>query len=178
VASNVTIPAGTTIPVKYAKDKILVTKDETVPLTVEVAANITTSDGRVIIPAGSDVVGELRPAQGGTQFVAKTVVINGQEIPINGSSEVITDTQTVRKGVNVGNLVKNTVLGTAAAAAISAVTGDRAIATEELLIGGGAGAVLELIKTFLGRNSVDLLVIEPNKDLNLELGSPLVVSVK
>jgi hypothetical protein len=178
VASNVTIPAGTTIPVKYAKDKILVTKDETVPLTVEVAANITTSDGRVIIPAGSDVVGELRPAQGGTQFVAKTVVINGQEIAINGSSEVITDTQTVRKGVNVGNLVKNTVLGTAAAAAISAVTGDRAIATEELLIGGGAGAVLELIKTFLGRNSVDLLVIEPNKDLNLELGSPLVVSVK
>jgi hypothetical protein len=36
IATNVTIPAGTTIPVKYERDKILVTKDETVPLTLAV----------------------------------------------------------------------------------------------------------------------------------------------
>jgi hypothetical protein len=180
VATNVTIPAGTTIPVKYEKDKILVTKDETVPLTVTVDRNITTSDGRTIIPAGSQVVGELRPVkdQGGSQFVAQKLVINGQETPINASSDVITTTETVRKGVNVGGLVKNAALGTAAAAAISAVTGDRAIATEELLIGGGAGVVLSLIQNFLGRNSVDLIAIQPNTDLNLKLLSPLTLSVK
>ena len=180
VASNVTIPAGTTIPVKYERDKILVTKDETVPLTVTVDRNITTSDGRTIIPAGSQVVGELRPVkdQGGSQFVAQKLVINGQETPINASSDVITTTETVRKGVNVGGLVKNAALGTAAAAAIAAVTGDRAIATEELLIGGGAGVVLQLIQTFLGRNSVDLIAIQPNTDLNLKLLSPLTLSVK
>ncbi|HEY9671965.1 MAG TPA: S-layer homology domain-containing protein [Waterburya sp.] len=180
VATNVTIPAGTTIPVKYEKDKILVTKDETVPLTVAVDRNITTSDGRTIIPAGSQVVGELRPVkdQGGSQFVAQKLVINGQETPINASSDVITTTETVRKGVNVGGLVKNAALGTAAAAAISAVTGDRAIATEELLIGGGAGVVLSLIQNFLGRNSVDLIAIQPNTDLNLKLLSPLTLSVK
>jgi hypothetical protein len=180
VATDVTIPSGTTIPVRYEREKILVTKDETVPLTVKVAANITTSDGRVLIPAGSNVIGELRPVkdQGGSQFVAQKIVINGQEKTINASSDVITTTETVRKGVNVGNLVKNAALGTAAAAAIAAVTGDRAIATEELLIGGGAGVVLNLIQTFLGRNSIDLIAIQPNTDLNLRLNSPLTVTLK
>lgn len=178
VATNVTIPAGTVIPVKYAKDKILVTKDETVPLTVTVDRNITTSDGRLLIPAGSQVIGELRPAQGGSQFVAKTLVMGGQQMAINASSQTITKTETIRKGINVGNVVKNTALGTAAAAAISAVTGDRAIATEELLIGGGAGVVLSLIQNFLGRNSIDLISIEPNTDLSLKLNSDLVVSTK
>ncbi|HEY9633004.1 MAG TPA: S-layer homology domain-containing protein [Coleofasciculaceae cyanobacterium] len=180
VATNVTIPAGTTIPVKYLKDKILVTKDETIPLTVTVDRNITTSDGRVLIPSGSQIVGELRPVkdQGGAQFVAKTLVMGTQQMAINASSNVITTTETIRKGINVGNLVKNAGLGTAAAAAISAVTGDRAIATEELLIGGGAGVVLTLITNFLGLNSVDLISIAPNTDLDLKLNSDLVVSTK
>jgi hypothetical protein len=180
VATNVTIPTGATIPVKYVKDKILVTKDETVPLTVTVDRNITTSDGKLIIPAGSQVTGELRPVknQGGSQFVAKTLQIGSQQYTLNASSNVITTTETVRKGINVGNLVKNTALGTAAAAAISAVTGDRAIATEELLIGGGAAIVFTLIQNFLGLNSVDLISIAPDTDLDLKLNSDLVLPIR
>ncbi|MBD0347245.1 MAG: S-layer homology domain-containing protein [Coleofasciculus sp. Co-bin14] len=180
VATNVTIPTGATIPVKYVKDKILVTKDETVPLTVTVDRNITTSDGKLIIPAGSQVTGELRPVknQGGAQFVAKTLQIGSQQYTINASSSVITTTETVRKGINVGNLVKNTALGTAAAAAISAVTGDRAIATEELLIGGGAAIVLTLIRNFVGLNTVDLISIAPDTDLDLKLNSDLVLPIR
>lgn len=178
VSSNVTIPAGTVLPVKYEKSKILVTKDETVPLTLTVDRNITTSDGRVLIPAGSEIVGDLRPGTGGSQFVAKTLNMNGQSMAINAASDIITKTETVKKGINVGTFVKNAALGTAAAAAISAVTGDRAIATEELLIGGGAGVVLSLIQNFLGKNSVDLISIEPNTDLNLRLGAPLTLTAK
>jgi len=178
VSSNVTIPAGTVLPVKYEKSKILVTKDETVPLTLTVDRNITTSDGRVLIPAGSEIVGDLRPGTGGSQFVAKTLNMNGQSMDINAASDIITKTETVKKGINIGSLVKDAALGTAAAAAISAVTGDRAIATEELLIGGGAGVVLNLIQNFLGKNSVDLISIEPNTDLNLRLGAPLTVTAK
>lgn len=172
----VTIPSGTVLPVRYDKDKILVTKDETVPLTVTVDRNITTADGKILIPSGSQISGELRPTQGGTRFVAQTLKMGGQQMPINAASNVITKTETVNKGINVGNLVKNAALGTAAAAAISAVTGDRAIATEELLLGGGAGVVVNLIQTFLGRNSVELLSIEPDTDLNLRLLSNLQVT--
>lgn len=178
VASTVTIPAGTVLPVKYEKSKILVTKDETVPLTLTVDRNITTSDGRVLIAAGSEIVGDLRPGTGGSQFVAKTLNMGGQSMAINATSDVITKTETIKKGVNVGTFVKNAALGTAAAAAISAVTGDRAIATEELLIGGGAGVVLSLIQNFLGKSSVDLISIEPNTDLNLRLGAPLTLTAK
>lgn len=179
VATNFTIPAGTTIPVKYIREKILVAKeDQNLPLTLTVDANITTANGKILIPAGSEVVGELKTTDNGAQFIAQKLVMNGQQIPIDASSGFITTTETVGKGTSVGTLVKNAALGTAAAAAISAVTGDRAIATEELLIGGGAGVVLGLIQRFLGRNSVDLYVVQPDTDLDLKLNSNLVISTR
>jgi hypothetical protein len=91
---------------------------------------------------------------------------------------VITTTETVRKGADLGRLLKNTAIGTAAAAAISAVTGDRAIATEELLIGAGGGALLSLIERFLGRNSIDVLVVQPETNLNLTLTDDFVVAAR
>lgn len=180
VARDITIPAGTSIPVKYVREKILVApEDEILPLTLTVDRNITTADGKVLIPSGSEVVGELRSNKQGAQFVAQKLVMNGQQMSVNATSETITKTETVRKGGgNIGTLVRNAALGTAAAAAISAVTGDKAIATEELLIGAGSGTVLSLIQRFLGRNSVDLYVIEPDTDLDITLGSDLVISAK
>ncbi|PSB06065.1 S-layer protein, partial [filamentous cyanobacterium CCP2] len=62
--------------------------------------------------------------------------------------------------------------GAGAAAGVSAVTGDRAIATEEVLGGAGLGALAGL---FLGRNRVTLIAIDPEADLELTLNSPFVV---
>jgi hypothetical protein len=173
----VTIPQGTAIPVKYDKaEKILVTKDESAPLTLTVAQNVITQEGSVVIPAGSQVVGQLKPAQGGSQFVAeKLVLTTGQEYQLNASSEVITKTETVNKGTSTGNIIKNTVLGAGAAAAVSAVTGDRAIATEEVLGGAGIGALIGL---FFGRNSVDLIAIDPDTDLQMTINQNLLVSLR
>ncbi len=172
--TQVRIPSGTTIPVKYDQaEKILVTPDETAPLTLTVAQNITTSQGTVLIPAGSQVVGELRPAEGGSQFVARELVLtSGQRITLDAESEVITATETIRKGASTGTVLKDAALGAAAAAGVAAVTGDRAIATEEVLGGAGIGALIGL---FLGRDSVTLIRIDPNQDLNLTLGSDLVL---
>lgn len=171
----ITIPSGTTIPVKYDQaERILVTKEETAPLTLTVAQNVVTREGTVLIPAGSTVVGELRPAEGGSQFYAQELVSpSGQRYNISATSEIITKTERIRKGINVGNVVKNAALGSAAAAAISAVTGDRAIATEEILGGAGIGTLVGL---FLGRNSVDLVAIDPDTDLQLTLTSNLVLT--
>jgi S-layer homology domain len=171
----VTIPSGTTIPVKYEQaERILVTKDETAPLTLTVAQNVVTSSGTILIPSGSTVVGELRPASGGSQFHAQQLVLpSGQKYDLSATSEVITKTERIRKGINVGNVVKNAALGAAAAAAISAVTGDRAIATEEVLGGAGVGTLVGL---FLGRKSVDLVAIDPDTDLQLTLTSNLALT--
>ncbi len=171
----ITIPSGTTIPVRYDQaERILVTKEETAPLTLTVSQNVVTREGTVLMPAGSKVVGELRPASGGSQFYAQELVLSGgQRYKISATSEVITKTENIRKGINVGNVVKNAALGAAAAAAISAVTGDRAIATEEVLGGTGIGALVGL---FLGRNSVDLVTIDPDTDLPLTLTSELALN--
>jgi hypothetical protein len=173
----VTIPQGTVIPVKYDKaEKILVTKDETAPLTLTVSQNVVTDAGTVVIPANSQVVGQLKPAKGGSQFVAeKLILTNGQEYQINAASEVITKTETVKKGISTGAILKNTVLGAGAAAAVSAVTGDRAIATEEVLGGAGIGALIGL---FFGRNSVDLIAIDPDTDLQMTIGQNFQVSLR
>jgi hypothetical protein len=171
----ITIPSGTTIPVKYDQaERILVTKEETAPLTLTVAQNVVTSNGTILMPAGSKVVGELRPAQGGSQFYAQELVLSsGQKYNISATSEVITKTERIRKGINAGNVVKNAALGAAAAAAISAVTGDRAIATEEVLGGAGVGT---LVGVFLGKNNVDLVAIDPDTDLRLTLTSNLALN--
>ncbi|MDH6060668.1 S-layer homology domain-containing protein [Chrysosporum bergii ANA360D] len=175
--SSITIPQGTAIPVKYDQaEKILVTKDETAPLTLTVDQNIVTQAGTVVIPAGSQVVGKLQPAQGGSQFVAdKLVLTTGQEYQINASSEVITKTETVKKGTSTNKIIQNTVLGAGAAAAVSAVTGDRAIATEEVL---GGAAIGGLIGLFFGRNSVDLIAIAPDTDLQMTINQNLLVSLR
>ncbi|MBE8968102.1 S-layer homology domain-containing protein [Nostocales cyanobacterium LEGE 12452] len=175
--TSVTIAQGTAIPVKYDKaEKILVTKDETSPLTLTVSQNVVTQDGSVVIPAGSQVVGQLKPATGGSQFVAeKLVLTSGQEYQLNATSDVITKTETVKKGTSVSSIIKNTVLGAGAATAVSAVTGDRAIATEEVLGGAGIGALVGL---FFGKNSVDLIAIDPNTDLQMTINQNLLVSLR
>ena len=174
VSNQVRIPAGNTIAVQYSKDKILLGPDEKVPLVLTVKQNITTSQGAVVIPANTQVVGELRAVSGGAQFFANELVFaNGQRTSINATSKVVTTTEKVDKGMSVGKIVQNAALGAAAAAAIAAVTGDRALATEEILGGAGIGTLLGL---FLGRDSVTLASVNPNTDLAVTLNSDLVLS--
>ena len=171
VQNQVRIPAGNTIAVQYSKDKILLGPDEKVPLTLAVAQTIATSQGAILIPAGTQVVGELRTVSGGAQFFATELVYaDGQRRAINATSRVVTTTEQIQKGLSVGKIVQNAALGAAAAAAIAAVTGDRALATEEIL--GGAG-IATLIGLFIGRDSVTLASVNPNTDLTLTLNSDL-----
>ena len=88
---------------------------------------------------------------------------------------MITKTETVKKGISTGSIIKNTVLGAGAATAISVVTGDRAIATEEVLGGAGIGALVGL---FFGKKSVDLIAIDPNTDLQMTINQNLLVSLR
>jgi hypothetical protein len=173
----VTIPQGTAITVKYDKaEKILVTKDETAPLTLTVAQNVVTDRGDVVVAAGSQVVGKLKPTKGGSQFVAeKLVLTSGQEYQLNASSNVITKTETVRQGSRAASIVKNAALGAAAAAAVSAVTGDKAIATEEVLGGTVIGGLVGL---FTGKKSVDLIVVDPDTDLQMTVNQNIQISLR
>jgi hypothetical protein len=136
------ISSGTLIPVKYSQAKrIIVSPKETAPLTLTVAADVKNNSGSVVIPAGSQVVGQLQPITGGSQFVASQVMINGQQFPINASSQAITTTRNVRD-TNFLGLLQDAVLGSAAAAGISGITGDRTITARKVLTGTVIGTAI------------------------------------
>jgi hypothetical protein len=167
---QITIPSGTTIPVRYDQaKKIVVSPKETMAVTLTVASNIINRGGTILIPAGSTIEGELQPANNGSQFVARTLVTSNRRQSIDATSRVISQT-TVKKGSKTGNILKGAAVGAVASAALGALTGDRAIATEEVLLGTGVGAAGgALIKT----KKADVVVIEPDTDLDLTLQSNL-----
>lgn len=174
---TVTIPSGTSIPLRFDQaEKIIITPNETKDLTLTVARNVTSSDGRtILIPSGSQVVGQLRPTQRGSQFVARQLITNpgqsnSRQVSISGRSRVVTRTEQIQQGSSrTTTTLSGAALGGGAAAAIAALTGDRAIATEELLSGVGLGA---LGGFFFNRDrKVDVVVVYPNQDLAITLNS-------
>lgn len=169
--TQITIPTGTSIPIRYDQaDKIVISPTETMPLTLKVAANIVNRSGSILIPAGSLVVGQMQPADGGSQFVASELVTyQGRRQSISAASDVIKTSQ-VSQGASTGNILKGAVVGSAAAAALGGLTGDRRITAGEVLIGTGVGAVGGLV---LGRKKADVVVVNPDTDLNLTLRSSL-----
>lgn len=170
---TVTIPSGVSIPVTYDKaEKIVVTPTETVPLTLTVAANVKNRGGDILIPYGTQVVGQLQPAEGGSQFVAHELVFDqSRKQTLDASSQVVTKTQEVRQGANTTSILTGAAVGSAAAAAISAITGK--VTALKVLGGAALGSVGGLL---LGHKKTEVVVINSNTDLALTLHSDLVVS--
>lgn len=154
VASAYQIPAGTLIPVAYeAGDRIIVSAKETAPLSLELFRNIRSGDGQILIPQGSVIKGQLEPREGGSQFVAQSVVIDGEEYDFNATSDVITRTTTARDP-NLLSLLRNAVLGGGAAAGLSTVIGNENITAPKVLTGAALGTAVETNK---GRNITSIL---------------------
>jgi hypothetical protein len=143
-----------------------------VPVSLYTDRNIVSPAGKLLIPADSQVVGEFRVVKDeGARFFAKELILpDGTKTPMSATSQLITQTEEVRRGANVLELLAGAALGAGAAAGVSAVTGDRAVATEEVLGGSAVGAILA---TFIGRNRVTLISVDPETDLDLALDSPL-----
>lgn len=172
------LPVGTQITVRYDDaEKIYIAPEEPepVPVTLSVARNVRSQDDRLLIPAGSQIVGELRVVDGGTgaRFYANELILtDNTRLPISATSGTVTTTERIGRGANVLEILAGTALGSGAAAGIAAVTGDRAIATEEVLGGAATGA---LAGVFLGRDRITLISVDPETDLDLTLDSPLAI---
>jgi hypothetical protein len=168
------IPAGTRIPVRYDKaEKIVLSPDETLPITLTVSRNIKASNGSVLVPAGSRIQGRLQPTENGTQFVGDTLILaNGRRIPIDASSQVVTKQQEIRKETDTGSILKGAAIGGGASALIRGITGN-GFGVGTTLLGGAAGALGGYL---LGKKSVRVTVIRPQSDLRVTLASPLSIA--
>ncbi len=171
---GITIPYGTTLPLTYNRtEKMVMPANQTlpVPLTLQVAGNVRARSGALLIPMGTEVVGELQPVNGGAKFVAREIVFYGnRRQAINATSNIIAQTQESQGGINTGTVLKNAAIGAAAAAGISGITGDKKIGVGEVLIGAGAGAASGVL---LGSNKTDAVVLNPSAQVNVTLNDNL-----
>jgi hypothetical protein len=175
----VSIPEGVVIPTTYGKEKIVVTPDEKAPITLKVAKNIVDRGGYTLIPEGTEIVGQMLPAnrrdRKGSRFEAQELVFpNGDRVSINATSQVITRTEKIKQGANTGKVLQDAAIGAGAASVISLLTGNRRIEALEPIIGAGAGAAASVL---LRKKEVEVVVVEPQEgDLDLTLRSNLQLS--
>ncbi|MEL6440898.1 MAG: hypothetical protein AAFQ80_16785 [Cyanobacteria bacterium J06621_8] len=168
-----TVPSGFVIPVESEESKILLTPNETVPFTLLVAANVRDSRRNTLIPYGSEIIGQIEPSddESGSLFIAEELVFpDGTSQSIDAVSDVITRRETIKKGANAGDILKGAAIGGAAATVLAEIFGD--INALEVIGGAGAGAVAGLL---LGGKEVELVSIDPNRDLDLTLLTNLAV---
>jgi hypothetical protein len=170
--TGVTIPAGNFIPTRSDDaDKIIIMPDETLSVTLIVDTDIRSSAGTLLIPAGSEIEGELRPTGDGTRFFAQELMIknSNQRVPINATSREITQTETIDEGSDTSSILTGAVIGAAAGAVLAEIFGD--IDFGEVLGGAGIGALAGWLLG--GRKQAEVFVINPDTDLDLTLQSDL-----
>jgi hypothetical protein len=160
------VPAGTVIPVQYEKNRIILEPNETVPVTLTVARDITSTRGDVLIPEGSKIKGKLKPTGDGTQFVAETLTIQNRDYNIDAVSEVINRRETITRQSDP-KLLEGAAIGGGAATVLGAIFGK--IQLWQVLGGAGVGALASVL--LRGRNNVEVISIDPNQDLALTLRS-------
>lgn len=171
-----TVPQGIVIPMEYEEEKILVTPEEIVPVTLLVGANIRDSRRNTLIPYGSEIIGQLQPSdasdeESGSVFVAEEIVFpDGSSQSINAVSQIVTRREVVKKGANAKDILQGAAIGGAAATVLSEIFGD--IEALEVLGGAGAGAIAGIL---LGGNEAELVSIDPNNDLDLTLETDLTI---
>ena len=167
------VTRGTKIPVTYlASDKVVVTPNETINLTLEVANDIQNSESKVLIPKGSKIEGQLVPRYSGskflgTQFVAQRLIVNNQSYTnLNATSNLVTG----EKPSDVNNsTVQNTSATSAAQTILGTILG-RSVNVESILTG-------RTTTPQTTQDTVDtLVIIDPETDLPLTFGSDFFVT--
>lgn len=180
ISNNVVIPLGTQIPLRHQDvEKILVTDEESLDVTLETAANIKDHNGNLLVPVGSKVMGHIQPANEGAQFVAREIIIDNRRYPLYASSGVVTRKETIDEGASVEEILGGTLAGSAAAAIIAGTTGDRRIDALEVLAGAAVGTLAgwSLPESgLIGGGETQVISIDPNRDLNIILESDLTLA--
>jgi hypothetical protein len=181
---TITIPANVTLPVTYEKEKVIVNPGERLPLTLRIANDVIDSNRNVLIPARTEVVGELEPVnidsgyynenKKGVRFVARELIFaSGKRQQIYANSRTISETQRISKGSDTGQILTDAAIGAGAASVISLLTGNKKIEVLEPVGGAAAGALASLL---LRKKQVDVFVLRPEDDLDIILQSNLVLS--
>jgi hypothetical protein len=150
--------------------RIIVTPNDTARVTLVTTQSIRSQSA--VIPEGTKIEGEFRPARDGTQFVAQRIIFrDGTSQNIDGRSNIVNYRTTVKKG-NSDRIWQGALVGGGASVLISSVVTKPGIG--KTLAGAGAGALAGYL---LGRGKkTEVIVVRPNEPLTLTLDSDLILN--
>ncbi len=168
--------SGTRIRVEEQDGKkIVISPKETFAATLITTEEVRSNRGTILIPRGTKVEGEFRPAgdQEGTQFFARRIIFrDGTERNLEASSNIINTRKKISKGVNINPIWQGALVGGGASAIISSIVSD--VGIFKVLGGAGAGALAGYL--IAGRKKTEVIIVEPSESMELTLDSDLVLS--
>ncbi len=164
------VPNGTALAVRYPNSNadvdIVVAPGQTVATSLQITEPIRNSQGQVLVPAGSTIVGRIVPVEirgssiTAAKFVADNLTVNGRTYSINAESSAIAATSSVSGGTLQGALITG-----AAESILGRITGNSGL-------GSVVGAVINGDNQVTSNSAV--VVIRPS-DLDITLRSDLTV---
>ncbi|MCA1903606.1 MAG: hypothetical protein CV045_12745 [Cyanobacteria bacterium M5B4] len=166
------LPPGQKLVTRFvAKESLYIDNGQTLPAELVVTQPVVAENGTTLISVGTIVRGEFVPAPGGSKFIAKELTTKGVTVSLGAESELINDVKDPRQ-TNTGSIVGDAAIGAAAAAVLAGITGDRALATEEILGGALAGVLIGNV------TAPQVVVIQPDSIINLTTTRNLTFGVR
>ncbi len=138
--------------------------DTIYPLEVAVTQNIFDNQGRLVIPAGSRIFGQMEPAPGGSRFVATSIVLGGRTYSLRAVSNILHDEKDPRQ-YSAEAIAQDAAIGAVAGTLLGAITGG--VSAGNVLGGAAAGVVVGNV------TAPQVVVLRPGQSFNLTLEAPL-----
>ncbi|NJO40523.1 MAG: AMIN domain-containing protein [Cyanobacteria bacterium CRU_2_1] len=155
-SATVLLPSGTILNLRYPGEKPLELSDEHPRQEVLVLAEaVHDSDGNVIFPEGSLVIGRFETGDEGSLFIAQAISLAGQNVLVNAQSENLAGRQEGE------SLLRNSALGIVAGALLGGLTG---IGLIPVIAAGAAGAATTLVTS-----PDEVAVIQPDQVVEVRL---------
>jgi hypothetical protein len=163
------IRRGTAFDVAEPNGKrIIVTPDDTARVTLVTTQSVRSQTA--VIPEGTKIEGEFRPAEDGTQFVARRIIFrDGHSQNIDARSNIVNYRTTVKKGSS-DPIWQGALVGGGASVLISSIVTRPGIG--KTLAGAGAGALAGYLLGGRGKKT-EVIVVRPDEPLRLTLDSDL-----
>ncbi len=150
-------PAGAATPQHFNSDSVA-------PLNVVLDRSIYDDQGRLLLPAGSKIYGQIQPAPGGVEFIGKSLVVEGRAYSIVARSAILPDQKDPRQ-YSEGAILGDAALGAVAGTAFGLVTGGLGLTS---VFGGVASGVV------VGNVTANpTVVLRPGQTFDLVLDAPI-----
>lgn len=135
------LQSGQKVIARYqGKDQQIIQTGETRALIVQLAEPIVNRAGQVVIPAESEISGQVVPIEGGGQFIAKQITVNGRPYAFPAKSSTLHDVKDPRE-TSAGSIAGDAAIGAAGGAVVGQVLNGK-IGIGEVLVGAATGVVI------------------------------------